>query len=108
MQGRMRGWLLIAAIVSALASWGVVYAQSETIHIVHDGETLTSIAQKYHTTVEALIAANKLKDGNSLYVGERLTIPGTSTQTTAPVSSAPGTYTVQAGDSLSRISDRYG
>src|SRR5689334_13918478 len=106
-QSRLRMWLLFAATIGILASSIVVYAQNGTVYIVRDGETLTSIAQRYHTTVEALVAANHLANGDALYVGQRLIIPGTVAQPVAAKSS-PGTYTVQSGDTLTSIANQYG
>lgn len=45
------------------------------IHIVRYGETLTSIAFRYRTTVEAIMRANNLPNPNFIYVGQRLVIP---------------------------------
>ncbi|MCS7286833.1 MAG: LysM peptidoglycan-binding domain-containing protein [Anaerolineae bacterium] len=45
------------------------------IHIVRYGETLTSIAFRYGTTVEAIMRANNLPNPNFIYVGQRLIIP---------------------------------
>lgn len=45
------------------------------IHIVRYGETLTSIAFRYGTTVEAIMRANNLPNPNFIYVGQRLVIP---------------------------------
>jgi LysM repeat protein len=45
----------------------------DKIHVVVSGETLYSIAKKYHVTVEELVARNGLKD-NSIYIGQSLKI----------------------------------
>ncbi len=44
-------------------------------HIVKFGETLTSIAKKYGTTVEALVASNGIKNKNLIFPGQVLQIP---------------------------------
>ena len=44
-------------------------------HTVKRGETLSSIAKKYNTTVEALVASNGIKNRNLIYVGQVLTVP---------------------------------
>ena len=44
------------------------------IHVVKAGETLSAIALKYNTTVDALVKKNGIKDKNKIYVGERLKI----------------------------------
>jgi uncharacterized protein YcbK (DUF882 family) len=49
---------------------GVVY--------VYPGQTLTGIAQLNKVTVKALSAANRLKPGATLRVGQRLVLPGYS------------------------------
>ena len=46
------------------------------VHVVQRGETLTSIARRYHVTVADLAAINRIKDPNLIVVGQRLTIPG--------------------------------
>ncbi len=64
-----------------------------TNYTVKAGDTLTSIARKYGTTVEALIKANpQIKDPNLIRVGEVIKIPGknqepvTGTGNNAPAS----------------------
>ena len=44
------------------------------IHVVKAGETLSGIAKKYNTTVEALVKKNAIKNKNKIYVGQRLKI----------------------------------
>ena len=58
---------------------------SPTIHVVKPGETLGQIAQRYGTTVAAILAANDLPSADVLGVGQRLIIPkaGASVPTTA-------------------------
>jgi LysM repeat protein len=45
------------------------------IHIVQRGETLTSIARRYGTTVWTLARMNYLPNPNVVYVGQRLRVP---------------------------------
>jgi len=45
------------------------------IHTVRPGDTLWQIARTYRTTVDRLAAANRLKPGQVLKIGQRLTIP---------------------------------
>ncbi|MBK8025954.1 MAG: LysM peptidoglycan-binding domain-containing protein [Chloroflexi bacterium] len=46
------------------------------IHIVQPGETLASVAAVYQTTAEALASANSIDDPATIFVGQRLTVPG--------------------------------
>lgn len=74
-------------------------------YIVQRGDTLSSIARRFGTTVQALLAANPtITDKNTLYAGQRLAIPGGSS--TPPTGQR--THTVQPGDTLSSIARLYG
>lgn len=53
------------------------------------GDTLTSIAAKQGTTVQALQSINRLAPGAMIYAGKKLTIPGASS---AQTSSQPATH----------------
>jgi LysM repeat protein len=44
-------------------------------YTVKSGDTLAGIAAKYKTTVAKLMAANVIKNANSIQVGQKLTIP---------------------------------
>jgi len=91
-------------------------------HQVVSGETLSSISARYGTSVASLKKLNKLA-GDNLRVGQKLRVvtKGNSNATTkrpqdsvaksgssSRSKSRPTSYTVQAGDSLSRIASRFG
>ena len=48
----------------------------QTVYVVESGDNLTSIAEEFGTTVEAIVEANDIADPNVIVVGEELTIPG--------------------------------
>lgn len=74
-------------------------------YTVKAGDTLSSIARRYGTTVDAIARANHLKNPNYIRVGQKLWIPGSG----GGSSSCNGTwYTVQQGDTLYSIARRYG
>ncbi len=90
--------LILPLPVNAAPQW------QGTVHVVQRGEHLTSIANRYGTTPQAIANANNLVNWNLLYVGQTLTIPGTgsaSGQTT-------GYHVVARGDTLSAIAARFG
>lgn len=57
-------------------------------YVVQAGDTLSSIAQKFGTTVNVIIRANNITDPNLIFVGQVLTIPGVAVP---PVTPAPPT-----------------
>jgi len=80
-------------------------------HIVAPGETLSSIAARYHTTVEALVELNALADPDVIVVGQRLVLPATSSPTASPPTTSKTSaviHVVSAGETLSMIARRYG
>ena len=101
--------ILVPVVVTALLLTAAlpVAASPErqgTIHVVQAGEHLTAIANRYGTTPQAIASANNLVNMNLLYVGQRLTIPGTASEP-APSNTY---YVVNRGDTLSAIAARYG
>lgn len=64
---------------------------SSGVHIVQAGETLSKIAVRYGTTVQALMSANGISNPNLIWVGQRLKIAkgsssGTPGSATGPTS----------------------
>jgi LysM repeat protein len=47
-----------------------------TYHVVQRGETVSSIALRYGTSIQAIATANSLRNPSLIYVGQRLLIPG--------------------------------
>lgn len=85
------------------------HAEASTQYTVKSGDSLWSIASKYNISVGTLKKSNQLSD-NLIFPGQVLTIDGSSTTTsnTHSSSGSPTTYTVQNGDSLSLIANKYG
>lgn len=57
-----------------------------TTYTIQKGDTLTSIAKKYNTTVSALAKLNNIKDVNLIYAGNTLKIDGSSSGSTSTTS----------------------
>ena len=76
-----------------------VPSSSSTInYVVQKGDSLYSIANKYNTTVQAIINYNNLSS-NNLSIGQVLKIPSSKGNDVV--------YTVQKGDSLYSIAKKY-
>jgi len=73
-------------------------------HRIEGGETLTSIAKKYHVTAAAISAANSLEKGEALELGAKLIIPAAPE---AVAKSRLVRYRVRKGDTLGGIADRF-
>ena len=83
---------------------------------VRSGDTLSSIARRWHITVKSIVQGNRLRS-DRLHSGQRLvlTVPNvarepirTAAKTSAPSSSGHVIYAVKRGDSLASIAQRYG
>ncbi|MCB9423326.1 MAG: LysM peptidoglycan-binding domain-containing protein [Ardenticatenaceae bacterium] len=92
----------------------VVDAGGEVTHVVQAGETLGSIAQFYHVSIQDIAAANNIVNIDVLEVGQSLIIKAGAAaeapapDTTTPAEGAEQVYVVQAGDNLFRIGLKYG
>lgn len=82
---------------------------SENMHtltyVVREGDTLTSIAKRFNTTVNDIAKLNNISDKNLIYIGQVLKI-----ETSASSSSDKyflGSYVVKPGDTLSSIASRF-
>jgi len=76
-----------------------------TLYTIRAGDTLFSLAQRYNTTVDAIIRANPGIDPNNLRIGQVICIPSS---TPGPVPCPGGTlYTIRAGDTLFALAQRY-
>ncbi|MBQ3709742.1 MAG: LysM peptidoglycan-binding domain-containing protein [Bacteroidales bacterium] len=91
----------------------VAKVSDRTVHTVKKGETLASIAKKYHVSVSNLKQWNNLKK-DTLKVGQKLTIYTTggpmatsSTNSKAKGSKSPQYYVVKAGDTLASIAKKH-
>jgi LysM repeat protein len=71
-------------------------------YTVQAGDTLFAIATRFNVSVEAIIRANPGIDPSRLFVGQRLCIPAV-----APPACPGFLYTVQTGDNLFRIAQRF-
>ena len=72
------------------------------VYTVAAGDTLFSLANRFNTTVEAILAANPGLDPERLFIGEKICIPLPA----PPV--CPGfTYVVRPGDTLFGLAKRF-
>lgn len=71
-------------------------------HVVQRGENLFRIALRYGTTAAVVARQNRITNTALIYTGQRLTI------TACGAEGGDRTYVVQPGDTLYRISARFG
>ncbi|MEW6235096.1 MAG: LysM peptidoglycan-binding domain-containing protein [Candidatus Omnitrophota bacterium] len=75
------------------------------VYTVRTGDSLEKIAIRFHTSIDDIKRLNN-KKSNSIYPRDKLTIvPGKETVRLA--AAKPQRYTVQNGDTLGKIADRY-
>jgi LysM repeat protein len=133
---RFRFFLLISAIAGTMLAIPAV-ASAYFVHVVGQGESLSSIAAKDGLSVDTLAAANGLSPDTQLLAGSTIQIPPQGTTAVTPVSASSttggaagdgdadsdetgagtavpastgtsGVYVVQPGDTLSAIAARSG
>lgn len=86
-----------------------------TTYKVKSGDYLAKIAAKYNVSISSIQKKNNLK-GNTIFIGQTLTIPKDDTDTKSSsanktkttVTTNASTHTVVAGDTLSTIANQYG
>ena len=115
----------VDAISVVPCSTGSSGGSTSCTYVVKRGDTLSSIAVKYGTTVANLASLNHIKNVNVIFVGQVLKVPcGSSSGTVVKAPPAvtpsepvtpglgsearPTTYTIKKGDTLSGIAARTG
>lgn len=74
---------------------------------VQAGDALAEIARIHGTTLEYLASTNGIRNPNILILGQRLVVPCKGAQP-APPGDACTWYTVQRGDTLTKVAAKYG
>lgn len=87
--------LLVLLAVVALPA----LAQEAEDYVVQPGDTLSAIANAFELPIQGLARANGIANLDLIFVGETLVLQESAT--------APATYTVRPGDTLSAIATRF-
>jgi beta-lactamase class A len=110
----LRSWRLqlvgaaVGIVVAILSAQSFASArEGAATYLIQPGDTLSAISSTTGIPVDKLATLNSIKDPNVIIAGQTLAltpsgVPG------APAASAPGSYTVKAGDTLWDISQSNG
>jgi len=75
---------------------------------VEKGDSLSKIAKRYGTTVDALVRINELCDANQIFVGQVILLEDLNVDETAEqTATSTVIVTVEVGDSLTKIAKRH-
>ncbi len=83
-------------------------------HRVKSGQTLSTIARRYRTSVRSIMRANNLRSSHMIRAGKRIKVPMRGYTVSKPVTAkraaipSSGMHYVRKGDSLWIIANRYG
>jgi LysM repeat protein len=109
---RKRLFIIVGVVMAMLVGGTAVYAST---YRVKSGDTLYSIARNFNVSVQEIVQTNSIVNPNLIYVDQELQIPDGNTNPPpapppggTPPPPAAGTYTVQPGDTLSKIAQRFG
>jgi LysM repeat protein len=110
---KKRRWLAVSLVLVLMLV--MTTAVSALTYRVQWGDTLTGIARRFNTTVQAIVQLNNIPNPDLIYVGQELEIPEDGQPPPSPPAPTPTpppggqtTYVVQSGDTLSRIASRFG
>ena len=103
------GLQTLAGATFATALLGAGTVVSANVLTVQQGDTLSEIAQKHHTTVAKLAKDNHIKNADFITVGQKLNVHDNSNHAVTRKATDTDThYTVVSGDTLSTIAEAYG
>ncbi|HEY9190103.1 MAG TPA: LysM peptidoglycan-binding domain-containing protein [Sulfurovum sp.] len=94
--------LLVTLSLTAVTAQAAIQKTSK--HTIKKGETLSSIAKKYHTSVAKIRQVNGLKKGAVIQYGKQLNVP---VKNYAAAADKTTDYVIKKGDSLSTIAQRH-
>jgi len=77
------------------------------IHIVKNGDTISSISKLYSINKDSIIKLNNLKDENYIFVGQNLIISESTENLTKKSDLINNFHIVQTGENLTEISNKY-
>lgn len=77
----------------------LIYGAQFTNHVILKGETLSTIATKYETSVEELVKLNGIENSNLIYSGDKLKVYN--------LDYYDDIYIVKKGDTLSQIAEKF-
>jgi membrane-bound lytic murein transglycosylase D len=115
----------LAALSLSVTSQPKVLHAEYYYYRIHNGDNLSTIAHKHHTTVSSLRRLNELSNRTLLRVGQKLKVPdqggegvhyateedaatGAVVQASASSNSTDEVHVVRRGENLSSIAHRYG
>lgn len=111
----------LSSIISRLSGDQLyAYQTPDVNYVVQRGDSLSTIARRFDTSVTQLVALNQLTDQHRIQIGQQLLLPHdtnmvtqtlasaspTVTPAVAPAAAADGYYQVRAGDTVSTIARR--
>ena len=102
-------WLLrlvISAGTGLLLPLLIIESVLASTHTVEPGDSLGYIANLYGTTVEHIASLNNIVNPDLIFIGEKLEVPGQGGD--SPSQTTQTTYTIEDGDTLSRIANKFG
>ena len=102
--------LMIGQLFSPVAAASNSAAACGDTYVVQRGDYLSKIARTCGVTTQSLIAANpEIKDINKIYPGQVIRIKaGSNIPTPTPTPGTSQQYTVQRGDTLFKIGQKFG
>ena len=74
-------------------------------YIIRAGDTYYTLAQRFNTTVAAIMAANPGVNPNNLQIGQQICIPGAPMPGQCPAGTQP--YIIRAGDTFFTLAQRF-
>lgn len=91
--------------IPGYSTGGTPWPVDSTHYVVKAGDSLSVLARRFNTTVQAIARANGISNTSHIRVGQRLIVP---TGYAYPPSVYGFYYTVKAGDTLGSIAKWYG